>query len=139
MLRATELAGFIGAGLAGAAYVPQISHLIRVHCSAGISRLAFGVWLAASLLVTTHAVAIRAVVFVVLGVIQLGATVLVLIYSTKYENSSCTIHLPRRLESEPLRTDLTPRRCRRSRRRDAPHRNRGSRPAAAPATNAGQQ
>ena len=101
MLRATELAGFIGAGLAGAAYVPQISHLIRAHCSAGISRLAFGVWLAASLLVTTHAVAIRAVVFVVLGVIQLGATVLVLIYSTKYENSSCTIHLPRRLESEP--------------------------------------
>lgn len=101
MLRATELAGFIGAGLAGAAYVPQISHLIRAHCSAGISRLAFGVWLAASLLVTTHAVAIRAVVFVALGVIQIGATVLVLIYSTKYANSYCTIHVPRRLESEP--------------------------------------
>ena len=101
MLRATELAGFIGAGLAGAAYVPQIAHLIRAHCSAGISQFAFGVWLAASLLVTTHAVAIRAAVFVALGVVQLVATALVLIYATKYENSYCTIHLPRSLEPEP--------------------------------------
>ena len=119
MLRATELAGFIGAGLAGAAYVPQISHLIRAHCSAGISRLAFGVWLAASLLVTTHAVAIRAAVFVALGVIQLGATALVLIYSTKYENSYCTIHLPRSLESEPA-PGLASRPARAGARGDAP-------------------
>jgi hypothetical protein len=41
MLTATEFAGFAGAGLAGAAYVPQISHLVRARCSAGISRLAF--------------------------------------------------------------------------------------------------
>ena len=41
MLRATELAGFIGAGLAGAAYVPQIWHLTRERCSAGLSRVAF--------------------------------------------------------------------------------------------------
>ena len=37
MLTATEIAGFAGAGLAGAAYIPQISHLIRARCSAGIS------------------------------------------------------------------------------------------------------
>ena len=42
MLTATEIAGFAGAGLAGAAYVPQISHLIRAgpllgrHQPAGI-------------------------------------------------------------------------------------------------------
>jgi len=58
MLTATEIAGFVGAGLAGAAYVPQISHLIRARCSAGISRLAFGVWLLSSLLITARAVAI---------------------------------------------------------------------------------
>ena len=46
----TEIAGLAGAGLARAAYVPQISHLIRARCSAGISRLArvwflaFGRW-----------------------------------------------------------------------------------------------
>ena len=41
MLTTTEIAGFAGAGLAGAAYILQISHLIRARCSAGISRLAW--------------------------------------------------------------------------------------------------
>ena len=49
MLTITEIAGFAGAGLAGAAYIPQISHLIRAHCSAGISRLAFAAWFLAAL------------------------------------------------------------------------------------------
>jgi hypothetical protein len=101
VLSAAELAGFIGAGLAGAAYVPQIWHLISAHCSAGISRLAFAVWLAASLLVTTHAVAIRATVFITLGAIQLAATALILVYATKYESSYCAIHLPRSPEPAP--------------------------------------
>ncbi len=89
MLRATELAGFIGAGLAGAAYVPQIWHLIGERCSAGLSRVAFAVWLFASALVTTHAVAIGAIVFIVLGAIQLAATTVIVIYTTKYEHSYC--------------------------------------------------
>lgn len=94
MLRASELAGFIGAGIAGAAYVPQIWHLIRAHCSAGISRVAFGAWLMASLLITSHAVAIGDAVFVLLGVVQLVATILVLAFATKYEGSYCATHLP---------------------------------------------
>jgi hypothetical protein len=98
VLSAAELAGFIGAGLAGAAYVPQIWHLIGARCSAGISRLAFAVWLAASLLVTTHAVAIRASVFITLGAVQVVATALILVYATKYENFYCPTHLPRSLE-----------------------------------------
>jgi hypothetical protein len=104
VLRATELAGFVGAGLAGAAYVPQIWHLIRSHCSAGLSRLAFGTWLAASLLVTTHAVAIGATVFIALGAVQLAATALILVYTTKYEHSYCASHLPLTVapEGEPV-------------------------------------
>jgi uncharacterized protein with PQ loop repeat len=102
VLRVTELSGFIGAGLAGTAYVPQIWHLIRAHCSAGISRLAFAVWLVASLLVTIHAVAIRATVFITLGAIQLAATALILAYATKYENSYCATHLPHNLEPVPV-------------------------------------
>ena len=106
MLRATEVAGFIGAGLAGAAYVPQIWHLTRERCSAGLSRVAFSVWLAASLLVTSHAIAIGATVFIALGAIQLTATALILIYSTKYSNSFCASHLPPVLAAEP-RLDAT--------------------------------
>jgi hypothetical protein len=104
--RATEVAGFVGAGVAGAAYVPQIWHLISAQCSAGISRVAFGAWLAASLLVTMHALAIHAVVFIMLGAIQLAATALILVYSTKYAHSYCAIHFPRSLEPRPATTSL---------------------------------
>jgi hypothetical protein len=94
VLTATQIAGFIGVGLAGAAYVPQIWHLLRVHCSAGISRFGFCLWLGASLLVTTHAIATGAVVFIVLGGVQIVATTLILLYATKYASSYCGSHGP---------------------------------------------
>jgi PQ loop repeat len=95
MLTATEFAGFAGAGLAGAAYVPQISHLVRARCSAGISRLAFAAWLLASLLTTARAIAIHAGVFVVLGGIQIVATALIMLCAIRYKDTSCPVHLPR--------------------------------------------
>ncbi len=101
MRQATEVAGFIGVGLAGAAYVPQITHLIRAHCSAGISRIAFGAWLVSSLLVTTRAVAIRANVFVVLGAVQILATAIICVYARIYENSFCDLHTPRIPDPKP--------------------------------------
>jgi hypothetical protein len=94
MLTATQIAGFVGAGLAGAAYVPQISHLIRARCSAGISRLAFEVWLLASVLVTARAIAIHAGVFIMLGGIQIVATTLIVAYAARYKDTPCPIHLP---------------------------------------------
>lgn len=100
VLTATEIAGFIGVGLAGAAYVPQVWHLVREHCSAGISRFAFGAWLVASLLVTTRAMAIRAGVFIVLGSVQIVATTVILFCATKYASSYCARHLPRDLDLE---------------------------------------
>ena len=95
MLTATEFAGFAGAGLAGAAYIPQISHLIRARCSAGISRLAFEAWLLASLLTTPRAIAIHADVFIVLGGIQIVATALIVFYAIRYKDTRCPVHLPR--------------------------------------------
>ena len=94
MLSVTEIAGFAGAGLAGAAYVPQISHLIRARCSAGISRLAFAVWLLASVLITARAAAIHAGVFIVVGGIQIVATALIMFFATRYKDTSCPSHLP---------------------------------------------
>jgi uncharacterized protein with PQ loop repeat len=94
VLTATEIAGFIGVALAGVAYVPQIWHLLRVHCSVGISRFAFCIWLGASLLVTIHAIAMRAGVFIVLGGVQIVATTVILLYATKYASSYCGSHMP---------------------------------------------
>jgi len=93
-MTATEIAGFAGAGLAGAAYVPQIAHLVRARCSAGISPLAFGVWLLSSVLITARAIAIGAGVFVVLGGIQIVATALIMLYAIRYKNTPCPSHLP---------------------------------------------
>ena len=98
MLIVTEIAGLAGAGLAGAAYVPQIYHMIKAGCSAGISRLAFEVWLLASLLTAVRAIAIGADVFIVLGGIQVVATALILACSARYKNRPCPTHLP----SQPL-------------------------------------
>ena len=81
-------------GLAGAAYVPQIWHLVRQHCSAGVSRLAFGVWLIASLLVTARAIAMQSSVFIVLGAVQIVATTIILFCATKYASSYCVSHAP---------------------------------------------
>jgi len=95
MLTATQIGGFAGAGLAGAAYLPQISHLVRARCSAGMSRLAFEVWLLASLLTTARAVAIHAGVFIMLGAIQIVATAFIVLYVTRYQDTPCPVHLPR--------------------------------------------
>ena len=74
-----QMVGLFGAGLAGVAYVPQIWHLIRQRCSAGLSRAAFATWLVASGLVTTNAVMTRSTVFIVLGTIQLTATTVIVV------------------------------------------------------------
>jgi len=92
----TEIAGFTGAGLAGSAYVPQIAHLVRARCAAGISRLAFAVWLLSSVLITARAIAIGAGVFVVLGGIQIVATALIMLCAVRYKDTPCPSHLPGR-------------------------------------------
>jgi hypothetical protein len=89
----TEVAGFAGAGRAGAAYVPQIAHLVRARCSAGISRLAFAAWLLASVLTTARAVAIGAAVFIVLGGIQIVATTLIMLCAARYKDTPSPGHL----------------------------------------------
>jgi hypothetical protein len=108
MLTITQVAGFAGAGLSGAAYAPQISHLIRARCSAGLSRLAFGAWLLASVLVTARAIAIGAGVFIVLGGIQIAATALILVCAVRYKDTPCPSHLPHQPAAKAA-TDRAPR------------------------------
>ena len=108
MLNATEIIGFVGAGLAGAAYVPQISHLIKGRCSAGISRTAFQLWLLASVLTTVHAVAIGAGVFIALGTIQIAATALIMRYAARYQDTPCPSLPARATQMGPDQTGTPP-------------------------------
>lgn len=88
----SELIGLSGASLAGYAYLPQIRHLVRERCSAGISRGAFSLWLLASVLMTIHAVMLPAAVFIVLGGIQIGAIGVILFFSARYRGLVCPSH-----------------------------------------------
>jgi uncharacterized protein with PQ loop repeat len=89
---ASEVLGFGGAVLAAYAYAPQIAHLVREQCSAGISLRAFSLWFTASALLATHAVAIADPVFAVLGLFQLVATGVILFYGHQYRYSVCPWH-----------------------------------------------
>jgi uncharacterized protein with PQ loop repeat len=87
-----NLIGLTGALIAGYAYLPQINHLIKEQCSAGISRSAFALWLISSVLVTINAFYIHSVVFIVLGIVQICSTAIISIYSRKYKGQVCQFH-----------------------------------------------
>lgn len=87
-----NLIGMTGALVAGAAYLPQIQHLVTERCSAGISRGAYAMWLLSSILITINAFYIDATVFIILGVIQILSTAVIFIYSTKYRGQVCLFH-----------------------------------------------
>ena len=89
---AYQVLGFIGSGLVILAYVPQIRHLIKEHCSQGISRYAYILWLIAATLLLFHAVMIGDAVFIVLQIISALATGLVLFYAEKYKYGLCPTH-----------------------------------------------
>ncbi|HTJ75493.1 MAG TPA: PQ-loop domain-containing transporter [Acidimicrobiales bacterium] len=88
----SELVGLSGAALSGYAYLPQIAHLVRERCSAGLSERAFTLWLIASGLMTVHAITIRASVFILLGTLQLACTGIIAYYGRRYRGLACPFH-----------------------------------------------
>jgi uncharacterized protein with PQ loop repeat len=97
----SEAVGLSGAVLAGYAYVPQVAHLVRQRCTAGLSERAFGLWLVSSVLMTIHAVTIDAIVFVVLGIQQVAATGLIAFYCRRYRGQRCPSHESRLVALTP--------------------------------------
>lgn len=92
MMDGAKLVGFLGTILVIAAYLPQIRHLIKEHCTGGISLSAYYMWLTAALLLLIHAIAIRDSVFILLQAYQLGACGLIVFFCRKYRGSVCEAH-----------------------------------------------
>jgi uncharacterized protein with PQ loop repeat len=88
-----QLLGFLGTGVVAAAYIPQIHHLVKEHCSAGISMNAYALWWVASILFLIHAAMIRDVVFVFAQIVNLAAIVAIAICVKKYARQMCLRHL----------------------------------------------
>jgi uncharacterized protein with PQ loop repeat len=89
----SQALGFLGTAIVAAAYIPQIRHLIKEHCAAGISIYAYTLWCAASVFFLVHAAMIHDVVFLVAQIVSVIAILAVLICVRKYERQMCSTHL----------------------------------------------
>ena len=75
------------------AYLPQVIHLARGHCSAGISRRAWVMWLVSSLLIGSLAVHRRDPVFILLQISSLTSAAVILSLAHRYRGMVCEAHL----------------------------------------------
>jgi lipid-A-disaccharide synthase-like uncharacterized protein len=87
-----ELLGLVGIALSMLAYLPQVVHLAREHCSAGISRRAWAMWLLSSLLIGALAVHRHDPVFVLLQVSSMTSAAIILSLAHRYRGLSCETH-----------------------------------------------
>ena len=85
----TEWVGFLGISLAFIAFLPQIFHLVKEHCAAGISLRAYAIWWIASLLFLIHAFNINDSVFIALQSFQLAANTVIVVFAKWYEHNLC--------------------------------------------------
>jgi len=82
--------GWLGTALILTAYAPQIGHLIKEKCTAGLSMISWHLWLAGSVLLFVHAYARNdAVVMAVQGVNAL-AVIITLYVAHRYRANVCT-------------------------------------------------
>jgi len=91
-LHASQLLGFAGVALGFVGYMPQVVHLIRQRCSAGISVHAYLIWLSAAVLLLTHALLIYDGVFIVLQIAGSVLDVAVLFLAIRYRGRPCPGH-----------------------------------------------
>ena len=88
----TQILGFVATGLVIVGYIPQIVHLIKEHCTAGISIWAFTLWCTASLLFLIHAAMIGDAVFVAAQTVNLVAGGVIVGDCKRYEGEVCPFH-----------------------------------------------
>ena len=88
----SQIFGFVATGLVIVGYIPQIVHLIKERCPAGISILAFSLWCSASLLFLIHATMIEDAVFVGVQVVNLVAGGLIVWFCKRYKGHVCPFH-----------------------------------------------
>jgi uncharacterized protein with PQ loop repeat len=84
--------GFIGTIIVGIGYLPQIVHMARERCSAGVSISARFLWLLSSLLIATHAFVVFDVVFISLQIVNILAGVVVIVLAKEYRGMFCLSH-----------------------------------------------
>lgn len=88
-----EALGVAGIAISMLAYLPQVVHLARQHCSAGVSSRAWTMWLVSSLLIGALAVHRHDAVFTLLQISSLAAAAAILFLGHRYRGLVCEAHL----------------------------------------------
>jgi uncharacterized protein with PQ loop repeat len=87
-----DVLGVIGIAISMLAYLPQVVHLARQHCSAGVSGRAWAMWLASSLLVGAVALHRHDPVFIVLQLSSLLSATVIVVLVHRYRGMVCATH-----------------------------------------------
>jgi lipid-A-disaccharide synthase-like uncharacterized protein len=87
-----ELTGVLGIAISVLAYLPQVVHLAKEHCSAGVSGRAWAMWLLSSVLIGALAVHRRDLVFILLQVSSLTSAAIILSLARRYRGMVCEAH-----------------------------------------------
>ncbi len=87
-----ELLGVLGIAISMLAYLPQVIHLAREHCSAGVSGQAWGMWLVSSLLIGALALHRYDAVFILLQLSSLSSATIIVFLVHRYRGLVCAAH-----------------------------------------------
>jgi len=88
-----EVLGAVGIVISMLAYLPQVVHLAKEHCSAGVSSRAWMMWLVSSLLIGALAVHRHDAVFILLQVSSLTSAAVILYLGQRYRGLACEAHM----------------------------------------------
>lgn len=87
-----ELLGVVGIAISVLAYLPQVVHLAKEHCSAGVSRRAWAMWLLSSVLIGALAVHRQDIVFILLQISSMTSAAIILSLARRYRGMVCDAH-----------------------------------------------
>lgn len=79
----------VGIAISMLAYLPQVVHLAKGHCSAGVSRRAWAMWLVSSPLIGALALHRRDLVFILLQISSLTSAAIILSLAQRYRGMVC--------------------------------------------------
>ncbi len=84
--------GGVGIAISMLAYLPQVVHLAKEHCSAGVSSRAWMMWLLSSVLIGALALHRHDIVFILLQVSSLASAAVILVLAHRYRGRVCAAH-----------------------------------------------
>lgn len=88
-----ETLGVVGIAISVGAYIPQVVHLWREHCSAGVSMRAWAMWFASAILVGALAMHRRDPVFILLQLSTVMSATVILLLARRYRGMVCATHV----------------------------------------------